>query len=121
MPEAKQQHCAVALSPAVAPGGVDQFIDLTLGQMLSRSKLCIGPPNGRDCPIYCCWRGQLETRFGHVISPWCCCTVRIVGGIRTVTERNQGNNESKMLAVLNQSCAGFDRWRVSSGRAGSGS
>ena len=29
----------------------------------------LGPPNGCDCPVYSCWRYQLETCFSHVISP----------------------------------------------------
>ena len=60
----------VPLAPAVALGGLDQLLDLTLGQMLARSKLGIRrPPNGCDCPVYSCWRYQLETCFSHVISP----------------------------------------------------
>jgi hypothetical protein len=45
--EGNQKHCAVPLSPTIALDGLDELLDLTLGQMLSRPKLGIGTPNRR--------------------------------------------------------------------------
>ena len=36
MPEGNQDHGGIPLSPAVALGSLDQLLDLTLGQMLTR-------------------------------------------------------------------------------------
>jgi hypothetical protein len=68
MPEGNQDHGRVPLAPPIALGGLDELLNLTLDQVLPRSKLSIRPPNGYDCPIYSCWRYQLETRF-FVIGP----------------------------------------------------
>jgi hypothetical protein len=61
MPESHQDHGTIAQAPAIALGGSDELVHLALGQMLARPQLCIGSPNGLDCPIFCCWRDQLET------------------------------------------------------------
>jgi hypothetical protein len=60
MPKGHQEHRAVALPPTIALGGLDQLLDLTLGQMLPWSQLSIGPPSRRNCPIYFAWRHQLQ-------------------------------------------------------------
>ena len=42
MPEGYQDHGAVALPPAVALGGLDQLLDLALGQVFPRSNSALG-------------------------------------------------------------------------------
>jgi hypothetical protein len=66
VPEGDQDHRRVALAPAVALGGLDQLVDLTLGEMFAWPELSIGATNGCNCPFLCCWRYQSETCFSHV-------------------------------------------------------
>jgi hypothetical protein len=42
MTEGDEEHGRVTLTPAIALSGCDQLLDLTLGQMLTRSKRGIG-------------------------------------------------------------------------------
>ena len=66
MPEADQDHGAVALPVAVALGGLDQLLDLALGQVFAGAKLAVRAAGRRNCPFYCCRGDQLEARFGHM-------------------------------------------------------
>jgi hypothetical protein len=56
VPEGHQEHCAVALAPAIALGGLDQLLDLTLGEVFAWPKFAVGAA-GRcgNCPFYCRW------------------------------------------------------------------
>ena len=63
MPEGNQDHGRVPLAPTVGLGGLDELLNLTLGQMLTWPELSIRPPNRCNCPVLSCWRYQLETLF----------------------------------------------------------
>src|SRR5450759_3258844 len=65
MPEADQDHCAVPGTVTIASGSLDQFFDLALGQMFTRSQLAVRTPRGHDCPFYFGWRHQPEVWFPH--------------------------------------------------------
>jgi hypothetical protein len=63
MPEGHQKHRTVPLAPAVALGGLDQLLDLALGQVFAWPKFAIGAAGRRNCPFYCRRGDQFEARF----------------------------------------------------------
>jgi hypothetical protein len=67
MPEGDQDHSGVPLTIAVIAYGLDQAIDLLLGQVLPRPQLVI-LQTPRNCSIYARWRDQLGAWLGHIIS-----------------------------------------------------
>ena len=84
MPEADQDHGGVPLAVAVALGGLDQLLDLALGQVFAGPKLAVWAAGRRDCPFYCGWGHQLEARFCHMVQASRALTVRILYRKRTV-------------------------------------
>ena len=61
--EGDQDHGGIALALAIAPGGSDQLLNLSLCQMLARPDIRIRPPGRHrplNCPIFCSWRYEPE-------------------------------------------------------------
>jgi hypothetical protein len=51
MPEADQDHGGVALAISVAPGDLDQALDLVLGEVLAiAAHVPVAKPAQRNCP-----------------------------------------------------------------------
>ena len=67
MSEGDQDHSGVPVTIAVIAYGLDQALDLLLGQVLPCPQLTILQPP-RNCSIYALWRDQLEASLGHIIS-----------------------------------------------------
>ena len=72
---------------AVAPGRLDQLLDLGLGQVLAGSQLGIRAPARGNCPIYGGWGDDSEARFHQRFSSWLLVTFRTMHILRTVVER----------------------------------
>ena len=70
MPIGDQHHGRVAMTVAIIAGGLDQSLDLGLGEVLTRPDLGIGPAPGRtlrrlNCPINSAWGDQGQMPFFH--------------------------------------------------------
>ena len=59
--ERDQDHGGVAMTPAIAPRGVDQFLDLGLGQIFAGAQFGIGSaPRHVDCLYFVVRRHEPE-------------------------------------------------------------
>ena len=68
VPEGNEDHRRIAVAPAVGPGGLDQPLDLSLGQVLADAVHGVGTSARSDCPFYVGWRDQTKTRICHETS-----------------------------------------------------
>ena len=68
VPEGNEDHRRIAVAPAVGPGGLDQALDLSLGQVLADAVHGVGTSARSDCPFYVGWRDQTKTRICHETS-----------------------------------------------------
>jgi hypothetical protein len=54
------------MAAAVAPGHLDQRLDLVGGEVLPGPKLGVFLPLGTNCSIYFGWRHHAQVRFCHM-------------------------------------------------------
>jgi hypothetical protein len=67
VPEGDQDHGGIPGAAPIALGGIDQLLDLALGQVFAWSDLAVRAPDRSNCPIIFCRRYQSELCFFHVI------------------------------------------------------
>jgi hypothetical protein len=51
MPEGNQDHGGIPGAVPIALGGIDQLLDLALGQVFAWSDLAVWAPDRSNCPI----------------------------------------------------------------------
>src|SRR6476646_1463041 len=89
----KATRIMVASLVPVALGGIDQLLDLALGQVFAWSDLAVRASDRSDCPIIFCRRYQSEMCFFHVVGsfvmPHC-----------PNTEMNTDSDEAQISAIL---------------------
>lgn len=104
MPVGQEHHSGVPVAMPVAPGGIDQPLDLGFGEMFAGAQVGIRPPARHNCSIYGSWRDQLEMRFRHRFPP--IATVRKMAVLRTIfnagsfgraARRSMGNKKADNL------------------------
>src|ERR1019366_10676387 len=65
MPVGTQEHSGVPVTISVALCGLDQFFDLSFGEVLSAAELAVRLPPRGNCSFFDGWRDQLQVRFAH--------------------------------------------------------
>jgi hypothetical protein len=58
-----KDHGCVAVAVAITFGGLDQLLDLGLGQVLALAVFGVGPPSGANCSLFAGRRGQTFGRW----------------------------------------------------------
>ena len=98
-----QDHGGIAVAPAVALGGLDQLLDLGLGQVLA-GPVGVGAPCRGNCSFFGGWCDQLQVRF-HWINPLSVCrTARILVTMRAVCQLNCGARQQTRRARRARPC-----------------
>src|SRR5262245_18261410 len=70
MAEGQTEHRAVPMALPIALGGLDQKLDLVLGEVLAGAVVGIGSPPSRYCPLFAGWRHQPQCWISHEKSPF---------------------------------------------------
>src|SRR6516162_2593298 len=93
MSEGDQDHSGVPVTIAVIAYGLDQALDLLLGQVLPCPQLLI-LQTPRNCSIYARWGDPSEAWFGHIISRFGRLIVGSIHFFRTVVKTPRHHQRS---------------------------
>src|SRR5262249_12384778 len=89
MPEGQQDHGGVAMAPAVVSGGLNQPLDLALGQVLAGPIGGVGPPHRQsNCAFYVGWSDRFQMPNRRHFPPLHAVTVHMTSLLYTVAGQN---------------------------------